>query len=121
VDQKGDISKERSRSVQLMPARYRILFWIVYIDLISITLWVWWMAFKVIPVVRSDIFFPLDQFRHLVTGYHAMLLAITFTGWAMQATWYRMGILSLFVPAIIAGTLWLNMAAFKLWVLLSFF
>jgi len=102
-----------------MPPGYRLLLWIIILDLLAATTWVWVTAFRFLALLRDGSWVPIiDEFGRMMMGYHVILLITTLAGWAMQIAWRRYGATGLFVPALILGTLSTDMAAIQLTLIL---
>jgi hypothetical protein len=101
-----------------MPTGYRILLWILLLDIFALTGCVWVMAYNAVMKIQMGVWFPLDEFGLLMFGYHVLLFFISLIGFGMQTVWKNTNTLVLYPLAMILGVLALNMGAFQLAILL---
>jgi hypothetical protein len=111
--QTGDTYEFTGREIR-MPKVYRILFWVIIIDLLVLTGWVWWTVFDAMSRARDGIWFSFEDFRLLLMGYHVLLLLVTIIGWIMQVAWQKLEYMALFPVSMILGTLALHVAAIQM-------
>jgi hypothetical protein len=97
-----------------MPMGLRIIFWLIILDFLILTGWVWILAFRAIAISEMGFLIDMKNFGLLMMGYHILLLAVTLIGWGMQITWRARGETGLFMYALIFGMLSLNVAALQL-------
>lgn len=98
----------------MMPKGLRILFWLIILDLLLLTAWVWLLAFRGISLLRSGFWVDMRSFGSLMMGYHILLLVVTTIGWGLQITWRTRGETALYLHAMVIGMLSLNIAALQL-------
>ena len=112
----GDVIPELKMSLG-----YKLLFWIIAFLMLGLTVWVWFIAFSIGPILERGEYFPIDDFSRLLMGYHILLLLVSIIGWIMQITWQKMRILALFPLAMVVGVVTLMIAALKLSLVYYFF
>ena len=105
---------EESATEFKMPKGLRILFWLIILDFLLLTGWVWILAYRAIAIARMGFWIDMRNFGLLMLGYHILLLIVTTIAWGLQITWRARGEMGLFLYAMIFGMLSLNVAALKL-------
>lgn len=102
-----------------MPQGYRMLFWLLIVDILLLTLWVWILAYSAVVKTRAGMWFPVEDFRLLMLGYHGLLFMLSLIGWGMQTIWQKINTLALFPVSLVLGVLSLHVAAFQMFVLMQ--
>lgn len=97
-----------------MPFGYRILLWIIIVNMVIAVLVVWSMAFVILRQYQNYEVIQVWDFRILLVGFHIIFLTLSLIGWQMQLTWHRLGDMMLYPYAMVIGTLMLNAAAVQL-------
>ena len=104
----------QNSTVELMHFGYRILSWIIIVNILIAVLVVWSMAFIILRQYQNYDLIQVWDFRILLVGFHSIFLTLSLIGWHMQLTWHRLGDMMLYPYAMVIGTLMLNAAAVKL-------
>ena len=117
----GEKAGELKEIVRATPRGCRLVYWLVILDMVAVTGWVWYLAFRTGNNAGSLSGFPFPEFSRLLLGYHMLLLMTSLIGYAMQLVWNRWAMMGLFLPALILGTLSLNVAALQLYLVIRIF
>jgi hypothetical protein len=102
-----------------MPLGLRLLSWLLTLDAVAVTAYVWYLIVlvmthgKYIDMFQAHVFFPL------LIGYHLLLLLWTLLGNVMQSAWRSTGSVSLFPVAFTVSALFLDIAALEIVYLVS--
>ena len=97
-----------------MPFGFRILLWIIIVNMVIATFVVWSMAFVILRQYQNYDLIQVWDFRILLIGFHIIFLTLSLIGWHMQLTWHRLDDMMLYPYAMIIGILMLNAATVKL-------
>jgi hypothetical protein len=115
-----DVS-ETDGAAPRLPIGYRILFWVVIVELMGLTVFVWTMVFRAAALAGHGYAVPYNEFGRLLVGYHFLLMFWLCLAWIMQMVWRLMGTLGLFPVALVIGAGSLHIAVFQLaWMLQGF-
>jgi hypothetical protein len=107
-------SNDRDITQPKMPVGYSLLAWILTVDVIGCTIFVWWLIFLVLVEDRPIDMFQAPLFFKLVIGYHLLLLFWTIVGNIMQMSWRTLGTSGLFAVVLVIGSMFCNVAAIQL-------
>lgn len=102
-----------------MPFVYRLLFWLLIVDVFILTAWMWTAAARMWELMKADISISGTGFSILLLEYHIMLLLLTVFGQIMQTIWRTSGSSVVFPTVIVLCAVSLHMTAFQASILLE--
>ena len=114
---KGTIDIDVRAVPPKMPIGYRLLSWLLFIDALVASAYVWSLVFAIVVHGKRIDWFQAGVFVPLLVGYHLLLLFWTLVGSIMQSAWRTLGSVSLFPIVFVISTFFLNVAAVQLAVL----
>jgi hypothetical protein len=94
-----------------MPVGYRLFFWLMIIDIVLLTGFVWLNVIQTIIGLKAGVAFPSPDFSSALMTYHAFLFILSLVAYYMQVTWRTLGSMSAYPTVFAISVLLLHVLA----------
>jgi len=96
---------------QPMPIGYRLFFWLMILDILLLTGFVWLDAMKAAAMLKAGMSVPADLLSRALLSYHFSLFVLTLIAYGLQQAWRAMGTMLMFPTAFVVCALELHVIA----------